>query len=69
MKGPFQVYIGLIPTGYLHTKAIDKIIQDGALFCNIQKSLENFGTPSVLLKPDLSNGSPSGEGIIDPAAG
>ncbi|MGE4233707.1 MAG: hypothetical protein AB7F43_10290 [Bacteriovoracia bacterium] len=55
IDGPFQVYVGLISTGYLHTRAIDQIIHDGIAFCNVQKGLETFGTPSVLLKPDLSN--------------
>lgn len=31
--GPFRVYVGLVPTGYLNRAAIDEAVAKGALYC------------------------------------
>lgn len=50
LEGPFRVYVGLAPHGYLHDEALGAIIREGIKFCQLNRRL----TGKVLIRPDLS---------------
>lgn len=54
LQGPFRVYVGLVPTGYLNSQAINQVVRDGIVFCGLAKTLERLKPSSkILVKTDL----------------
>jgi uncharacterized protein (DUF362 family) len=52
--GPFRVFVGLAPMGYLNPKQLEQTIREGMLFCGTPSVLEKLPRPSqVVLKPNV----------------
>jgi len=51
LNGPFRVYIGLVPSGYLDPAGISQTIQEGINFCGLTGKLSG----KVVIRPDLAD--------------
>ncbi|MBI3543674.1 MAG: DUF362 domain-containing protein [Deltaproteobacteria bacterium] len=59
IPGPFRVYVGLVPTGYLNPEAIDRVVAAGMSYCGASLALSKLRPGNrILVVPDVAMAEP-----------
>src|SRR5688572_28114561 len=59
LPGPYRVYVGLVPTGYLNGENIAQVIREGIAFCGMSGRLSKLKPSSkIVLRTDVPAAHP-----------
>lgn len=60
MQGPYRVYVGFAPEGYLSGQALAKAVREGLSFCQLNHRIQG----KIVLRPDLVGADEAGSPYV-----